>query len=284
MNALFLLNKSSGRGRAHKRKNYIVKKLSNIFDSVEVLESVSHDHFIQLAKEACGKFDVLIFAGGDGTFNMVANAISEEPKRPILGVIPTGTVNDAAKIFGVKRSIGQAIKVIENQKIRKFDIGKINDSYFVFAAAIGAYADIPYKTRVDGKSRIGPLAYYFKAIPQLFKKRKLKGTITFEDGTTSVFETPFLLIMNSAHIGGFKINPNSNSFDGKMDLFWTEPTIFNSLARYLFRSKSINHYKFKEVIIKSDCKDSWDIDGEIGPTGDASIKILPEHLSIFSVK
>ena len=149
MNALFLLNKSSGRGRAHKKKNYIVDRLSDIFDSVEVIESESYEHFMRSAKEACGKYDAIIFAGGDGTFNMIANAISDEPKRPILGVIPTGTVNDAAKIFGVKRSIRQAIKIIKNQKIRKFDIGKINDKYFVFAAAVGAYADIPYKTRVD---------------------------------------------------------------------------------------------------------------------------------------
>jgi len=284
MNVLFLLNKSSGRGRAHKKKNYIVSKLSSIFDSVEVIESESREHFMQSAKEACSKYDAIIFAGGDGTFNMIANAISDEPKRPILGVIPTGTVNDAAKIFGVKRSIRQAIKVIENQKVRKFDIGKINDKYFVFAAAVGAYADIPYKTRVDGKYMVGPLAYYFKAIPQFFRKRSLRGTLTFEDGTTSVFETPFLLIMNSAHIGGFNINKDSNSFDGKMDLFWTEPTIFNSLLRYLFTSKKIKHYKFKEVTIKTDIKDNWDIDGEIGPSGDISIKVLPNHLSIFSLK
>lgn len=282
MNALFLLNKNSGHGLSEKKKQFIISELEQVFSPVTMIESKSKKHFITIAQKACGEYDVLVFAGGDGTFNMVANAIADQKNRPILGIIPTGTINDAAKIIGVGGGVKKALKVIKQQKTKKIDIGKLNDTYFVYVAVIGAYADIPYTTKRNKKARVGRLAYYFKAVPKVFEKRQLKGTITFEDGTSTVFEAPFIMVMNGTHIGGFKINPKSNSFDGEMDLFWTEPTIFNSLLRYiLFRSK-IHRYKFREITIRTDCLDNWDLDGEKGPKGDVKIKVFSEHLEIFS--
>lgn len=282
MNALFLLNKSSGRGLSLKKKQFIVRELEQVFSPVTMVESKSKEHFSSTAKKACGQYDVLIFAGGDGTFNMVANAIGDQKKRPILGVLPTGTMNDAAKIIGVRRGIKNALKVIKGQKTKKIDIGKLNDKYFVYVAVIGAYADIPYTTNIDKKSKAGPLAYYFKAVPKVFKKKQVKGTISFEDGTSMVFEAPFIMVMNGSHVGGFNINSKSDSFDGEMDLFWTEPTIFNSLLRYIVFKRKIHRYKFREITIKTNSLDNWDLDGEKGPIGDAKIKVIPSHFEIFS--
>lgn len=282
MNALFLLNKSSGHGLSDKKKKFIISELGEVFSPVTMIESKSKKHFIETAQKSCGQYDVLVIAGGDGTVNMVVNAIADQKKRPILGLLPTGTLNDAAKIVGVRRGIRKALKIIKEQKTKRIDIGKLNDAYFVYIAVIGAYADIPYTTKKNKKTRVGPLAYYFKAVPKVFQKKRVKGTITFEDGTSSVFEAPFIMVMNGTHVGGFNINPKSDSFDGEMDLFWTEPTIFNSLLRYLLFRHKIHRYKFKEITITTDCEDSWDLDGEKGPTGDAKIKVISEHLEIFS--
>ena len=283
MKAIFIYNKTSGKGIIAKKKDFIVSSLREVYKEVDVVESKSPEHFIEVAKDACGKYDSLIFSGGDGTFNMVTNAIAEESNRPILGVIPTGTINDAAKNFGVSRNIKKALNIIKSQRIRQFDIGKLNDKYFVFTAAIGAYADIPLTTSKKTKKKFGPLAYYFKAFPTFFKFVKIEGKITI-DGETYDYKTPFVLIMNSSHVGGFKINPRSDIYDGKMDVFIARPSIFNSLVTYLFFRRRIKHYQGSNIKIEVHIPDYWDIDGEKGPQGNAEISVLPSHISIYCKK
>ena len=283
MKAIFIYNKTSGKGKVIKAKDFIIKNLEEVFDKVDVVESLSEEHFIKTAKESCGKYDALIFSGGDGTFNMTVNAIANENNRPILGVIPTGTINDAAKNFGISKNIKKSAKIIKKQAVRQFDIGKLNDKYFVFTAAIGAFADIPINTSKKDKKRLGPLAYYFKAIPSALKLRKIEGDIEV-DGTKYRYRTPFVLIMNSTHIGGFKINPKSNINDGKMDVFIVKPGLFNSLLKYLFARRRIKHYYGSNIKVQVNCPDYWDIDGEKGPKGEALISVLPSHLSIYSKK
>ena len=281
MKAIFIFNKTSGKGKAAKRLNHIISSLKEVYREVDVVESTSEEHFIETAKAACGEYDSLIFSGGDGTFNMVINAIAEEKERPILGVIPTGTINDAAKNFGISKNVNKSLRIIKNQRIRRFDIGKLNDKYFVFTAAIGAYADIPIITTKADKKKFGPLAYYFKAFPKFFKSYKISGKI-YIDGEEHDYLTPFVLIMNSSHVGGFKINPKSDVYDGKMDVFIARPGIFNSLLRYFIHSKKIKHYQGSNIKVEVHIPDSWDIDGEEGPKGDANINVLPSHISIYT--
>lgn len=283
MKAVFIYNKTSGKEEVMKKKNYIISSLKNIYDELDVVESISPDHFVKTAKDACGKYDALIFSGGDGTFNMIANAIAEEEHRPILGVIPSGTVNDAAKNFGVSRNTKKAVNIIKSQKVRQFDIGKLNDKYFVFTAAIGAYADIPLITTKKEKKKFGPLAYYFRAFPKFFKWIKVEGKIDI-DGQSYDYKTPFVLIMNSTHVGGFKINPKSDNSDGKMDVFLSRPSIFNSLLNFLFFRKRVKHYQGSLIKIQVNVNDYWDIDGEKGPQGNATITVLPNHISIYCKK
>ena len=283
MKALFIYNKTSGQQSINKKLTFIIESLKKTFEDLDVVESVSEEHFIKTVKDSCGKYDSLIFSGGDGTFNMVVNALGEQENRPVLGVIPSGTINDAAKNFGISRNIKKALRIIKNQKVRSFDLGKLNDKYFVFTAAIGAYADIPITTSKKAKKRFGPLAYYFKAVPSFFKFIKIKGKIEI-DGVEHDYETPFVLIMNSTHIGGFRINPKSDISDGKMDVFLSRPGIFNSLLNYLLFRKRIKHYQGQHIKVQVTIPDYWDIDGEKGPTGNADISVLPSHLLIYCKK
>ena len=283
MKALFIYNKTSGQQSINKKLTFIIESLKKTFEDLDVVESVSEEHFIKTVKDSCGKYDSLIFSGGDGTFNMVVNALGEQENRPVLGVIPSGTINDAAKNFGISRNIKKALRIIKNQKVRSFDLGKLNDKYFVFTAAIGAYADIPITTSKKAKKRFGPLAYYFKAVPSFFKFIKIKGKIEI-DGVEHDYETPFVLIMNSTHIGGFRINPKSDISDGKMDVFLSRPGIFNSLLNYLLFRKRIKHYQGQHIKVQVSIPDYWDIDGEKGPTGNADISVLPSHLLIYCKK
>ena len=70
----------------------------------------------------------------DGTFNDVTCSVATQV-RPILGYIPSGTVNDIAKLKNPKN-----IKSLKNNfdgHTVYHDVGRINGTYFMYVAAIG---------------------------------------------------------------------------------------------------------------------------------------------------
>lgn len=168
-----------------------------------------------------------IFAGGDGTFNMVANAIAKQETRQILGVIPTGTINDAAKNFKITRDIKRCLKIIKNKKVTQFDICKNNDEHFAFTSAIGVFKDIPYAKKVS-KKKFRRSAYYVEAIPSVFERSTIRGVLHINNEQIP-FETPFFLVMNSTRVGGFKINLKSNIQNRLVDILYQNQRLLTHL-------------------------------------------------------
>ncbi len=284
MKAFFIYNKNSGINKKKNISDLINDNLKDCFEKIDTYASTSKDDYIKKCKDVSSDYDVLIFAGGDGTFNMTIEALANLNKTPILAVIPSGSTNDTAKNFKI-RSIKQGIKAIKNGNIVSFDGCKIGDNhYFAFSASVGSYADIPLEVTRKAKSKIGKFAYYFKAVKKLFKHETISGTLKFNEDEIIQFKTGFLLVLNSSHIAGFKINPKSNNDDKLIDLFFTNPGPFNGLSPYLLNKKKVKHYQCESVEVFIDQPKHWDIDGEKGPSGSLKIEILEKKFKIYSLK
>ena len=100
MKCLFIYNPLSGKNKKlMKRMDYIEKKLKEKYKVVDIVPTQYAGHAIDLAKSSCGKYDALIFSGGDGTFSEVIKGIGESKKAPTLGFIPSGTIISIFLIF-----------------------------------------------------------------------------------------------------------------------------------------------------------------------------------------
>ena len=97
MKCVYIFNPNSGKKKHVKMQDYIVKKLLDKFEVVDVRPTKKRGDASEFAKEACGIYDVIVVAGGDGTLNEVINGIAENENRPKIGYIPTGTCNDLAR-------------------------------------------------------------------------------------------------------------------------------------------------------------------------------------------
>ena len=64
----------------------------------------------QWLKDHGGSYDLAVCAGGDGTLNEAVSALMQMEKRPALGYIPGGTVNDVAHTLGIPRDPVKAAK------------------------------------------------------------------------------------------------------------------------------------------------------------------------------
>lgn len=283
MNAFFIYNKNSGINKKINIESLIKTNLSNCFEKIDLYASTSKQDYINKCKEAAEIYDVLIFSGGDGTFNMTIEALANLDKTPILAVIPSGSTNDTAKNFKI-RNIKDGLKAIKNGNIVHFDACKIGEKhYFAFSASVGSYAEIPLEVTRKAKSKIGKFAYYFKAIKKLFKHETINGQLKFNNEKIE-FKTGFLLILNSSHIAGFKINPKSDNNDKLMDIFFTKPGPFNGLTPYLLNRKKVCHYQCEKVEVYIEQTKKWDIDGEEGPTGSLVINVLDKKFKIYSLR
>lgn len=282
--ALFLYSEATGTGQVNRHLDEVKRRLSSIFEQLDVVMTTSMEDGIVKARGACGVYDALIFSGGDGTFNHIASSLIGLENVPTLGYINGGTVCDIGRNFGIHGSFRRALKIIEEGHTCGFDMGRINDMYFTYVAAIGAYADIPYVTPRKYKKRIGRIAYYFRAIGAAFVPKKIECHIV-ADGKEYDIKTPFILCLSGKNVGGFPVNSRRSSIhDGKFELYLTRPGLFNGLLHYLL-------FKMRTVkIVATDIKINvtyplpWDLDGEKGPMGDVHIQAFDSGLRIFCGK
>jgi diacylglycerol kinase family enzyme len=90
-----------------------------------------------------------------------------------------------------------------NGSVFDCDLGRLNDSYFVYVAAFGAFVDVSYDTPQDMKNALGHVAYLLRGVQSLaaiktynmhFESAEMSGTGNFILG----------MITNSNSVGGFK--------------------------------------------------------------------------------
>ncbi|MDY0363878.1 MAG: YegS/Rv2252/BmrU family lipid kinase [Bacilli bacterium] len=292
MTCIFIYNPESGKGRIKKRVPYIIQTLKRKYSTVDIHETKSKEDCIKASIDACGKYNAIIFSGGDGTFNDITCGVSSQDKRPILGYIPTGTVNDIAKNLKISRNIKKALKIILKGGYIKHDVGKINDTFFMYVAAVGTFSSVSYRTKRKTKKILGRLAYAFDGMNDLINPKITKVTVRCND-RSYISDAPLILILNSKSIGGVVFNRHGHLNDGKFDLMIVRNSrhnglinIFRMIITGIFRknmdNKAVKHIKTSKIHVELQDDATWCVDGEAGPSGNVYIENLHEHLDIYA--
>lgn len=291
MKCIFIYNPKSGKGRVFQKLDYIKQELLKKFDIVDVHETTSQQDTIDTAKDACDKYDAIIFSGGDGTFNDVTCGIAEMPNRPILGYIPTGTVNDIARNLKIPKNIKKAVQVIIDGQYVNHDVGMINDTYFMYVAAIGTFAATSFRTKHKYKKVFGKFAYLLDGIQEVINPSIVNVKVSTANNEYYEAQSSLLLIMNSISAGGVPFNKHGHMNDGKFDIVIVKKYIGNGIiaiantALIGIRKKRITKYyqviRSSEFKIEVDKDITWAIDGEEGMKGSVVVKNLHDHIQIY---
>ena len=282
MKALYLYSDKTGIAKSKRKVEKINKTLKTIYPDLTIKKTENLDDFEENIRKSQGIFDVLIVAGGDGTLKFAVGVLMsmEKDKRPILGYIPTGTVNDAGKAAGYRGSVRQALRVLKAGNIDSVDICKVNNEYFNFVCAAGAFSDISYVVKRGYKKVLGKLAYYFYALSQVFKRRIIEAEIETENEKFSV-KTPFIMVMNSQNVGGFPVNFNYSVKDGLVEVYITKPGLFNGLLHYAFFKVKTTKLKVDHIKITLKSDEYWCFDGERGDKKAVDISVLKQELKVI---
>ena len=288
MKCLYIYNPNSGKGKAEKNKDYIINNLSNHFSKLDIVATQYPGHAKILASDACGNYDYLIVAGGDGTLNEVVNGIAERENRPILGYIPLGTVNDFAHSVGISKNI----KICNGNPI-SHEIFKVNQKYGVYVCAMGVGTQTSYITKQKSKKILGKLAYFFSAFKLVFKAKPMPLTLKFEGGEIKD-NFALLLAINSRYVAGFKVNKNFALNDGYIDLVLvknnkkriTIKSLFSIAKIFLFgikkkASKNIIKLRLKSFNLFSPDSEVINLDGEGVGSGDMKFEVIKDGIKII---
>ncbi len=112
----------------------------------------------QFARDAVAqKVDVVIAAGGDGTINEIIQELAGS--ETALGVLPMGTVNVWARETNIPLDNAGARAVLLHGELRRIDLGKVNERYFLLMAGIGLDAVVAHAVEKKPIKRLGVLGY-----------------------------------------------------------------------------------------------------------------------------
>ncbi len=219
-NVLLLINPNSGDGESKRFIFDMEDAFLKIFDFVTVYFSKCRGDIARVVREKAGDFDAVICCGGDGTLNETIIGIYESGKTPMLGYIPTGTVNDFASSHGIPKGIKGAIEKIVSGAPREYDIGMLGTRPFSYVAAFGAFTDVAYLTPQMSKASFGKTAYLAEGLKRILTLAPIRAQIT---AGSEHIEGEFLFGMaaNARTVGGFRLfdgNSTEALSDGMLDL------------------------------------------------------------------
>lgn len=263
---LFMYNPSSGKGKIEKNLDLIIREITKKYGSCDVIRTQSKEHLQKTVKTACEKYDYLFFSGGDGTFNMVVNSIPDIEHLPIFGYLPGGSTNDMSYNLNISKNPKKGIFDLLNSKPKKYNIGHIGDTRFIYVADFGAFTNISHITPQEAKRKWGWLSYAVYGVRSAFS---IKTYTVVVDG--EIYKTPFMCISNSREVASFRISPEKKQEDRMYYVVIAKDGflkgIFNLVYLFAFgldaaiRAKKV--ISFNASSFKLSCTNTeWDVDGE----------------------
>lgn len=291
---LVLINPNSGK----KNSKESVLDALNVFSAknyqMEIYLSQKPMDVTRYIEENGERFDVVAVFGGDGTLNEATNGLMKLKHKPVISYFPTGTMNDFGTNFGLTNDMKQCANIACAGHIESFDVGKINSRYFNYVAGFGAFCNVSYETKQELKKQIGNLAYIIKAIHEIPNLHPYHVKMNL-DGKIFEKDLMFGLIINGNRVAGFEmVEQADNTFkDGLFDIILVEHTP-NPLELYNYplgvlhpelNMKYVERYQAKSIIIESQEKLAWTLDGEEGEeTLVARVENISQALQIYASK
>ena len=242
-----------------------------------------------LARKAVKSGDPLVIvAGGDGTIGDVAAELIG--KDIVLGIVPTGTMNNVARSLGVPLDIEGACALIGMGTTRHIDMGRVTTSagtdaeYFLECAGVGLSAIVAAGGQAFVKRR-------WNLVPRALRKffEAKAGKIIVELDDTVVEATTRIITVSNAPLMGNKMLavPGGKMDDGLLDVQVYDGMDMAALAKHFKAASSdspddLKTYRASKVRIKSAEPIPANADMNIAPAENViEMEVIPKALSVI---
>ena len=237
-------------------------------------------------------FDVIACCGGDGTMNHLINVVMNEHIACPIGYIPTGSTNDFSKSMNGGRSLTleEQCSAIAEGNTFAYDVGKVNDRYFNYIAAFGAFTKVSYDTPQKWKNVLGYGAYVLNMVGNIPGGITYRRHVKYEyDNGIGEGDFIFGAICNTTSVAGVKspLVQNAKMNDGLFEVILVMyPNNIIDLNQIVQKMASGNtddqhviRFTTSHIRMTFDQPVAWTLDGEEYET-EKSVNILNNRQEI----
>ena len=291
-----IINPSSGRQTIRQTVEDIIGYLVNAKSLYRADYCFTHEQYDAqkyAAEMKKGEYDLVLAVGGDGTINEVVNGLMQGGSETPLAVLPAGTVNDFANFLGVPTDSYSFSRMLTARHIKKIDVGKVGNRYFLNVAAGGLLTDIAYKVPSDAKTTLGRMAYWLEGAKDL-PANLFKGIPVTIESEVDHFDDAALLfiIANTTSVGGIrKLLPYAELDDGLLDVLIISKLEFGGILPLLGKfligdhlsNENITYFQTRRISLSTKGPEEvrLDLDGEEGESLPSVIECVPGALSLI---
>ncbi len=256
-----------------------------------------------IAQEALLKgYQRLVAVGGDGTLHEVADGIMRETGRLTpnfqLAVLPIGTGEDWAKMYGFPKAIEEKIAILQNGRLYLQDVGKVEyvgadgpaERYFINIAGLGFDAKVVDNTGDKPRHGWRGQAIYFLGIFQtLFQYRPRTMRINTQELSRTYQSLSANIGICQYSGGGMRMVPRAISDDGWFDITVIGPLspgriIANLPKLYngnIYKHPEVDYIQASKIYIDGPIPIPIEVDGEWLGYTPATFTLIPQALPIL---
>lgn len=234
---------------------------------------------------------VIVACGGDGTVQLVVDAMVQHELDLPVGVLPYGTSNDFADSLGLTTDPEALMKFIDTDNMGSVDVGWIGGRCFINVFSAGQIIKASHEVERTYKDHLGMLAYYLHSVGQLPKIAPFP--VSLRGDVEERFSCLLLVVLNSTSAGGFKnLAPLAHLNDGYLDLIAVRECSISEMAAIFLgalrgehqRHPHVLYAKVRNLEVQGPADMATDIDGELGPGLPVHIQVLPRRIRLLGAR
>ena len=238
----------------------------------------------------------ILALGGDGTFQLLLNAVFDHPNIT-LGIIPAGGGNDLAAALGLPPDPIEAATLLLAGEVGHLDAARVCTAdgaarLYTGGGGVGLDAEAARHANSSYRSFPGRARYLFSAIRALLTFHAFRARILFLEPPQNTLEATALLVgvLNTPSYGaGLYLAPQAKTDDGRLELVLLEDLslieILQLLPAFALRgelnTKRIRRFPITRVRIETESPVWFHGDGELLGMTPVEITVLPRAVRIL---
>jgi diacylglycerol kinase family enzyme len=282
-----LVNPAAG-GTNAARKARTLQAVKDILGDCEIrgLDTQSREEFLRCGADLAREAEVLIIAGGDGSFSDAINSLGEDT---VFSYLPLGSGCALGYALELPPQLTRAARKIKEGRLRCLDLILCDGQRKAFMSSVGIEGDIINRREVLRQSGFtGPQAYAMATFGSFFADLERSDMSILLDGQELLVPGAVTVIVTKIPYYGYKMKvvPNAVFDDGCLHLLainssWGE--IVQSMASAFLNENRLGIYrKACEIQITMQRERYAQIDGNIYRRGTSfHFKILPKVLKMW---
>lgn len=294
---LLLVNPAAGGGRAAAALPELRHFANQRGWNVEIRITENPNDLAAQARQAAisGRQRILVL-GGDGTFQVLLNAVSGYPQT-ILGVIPAGGGNDLAAALGLPPDPIAATTLLLEGELCYLDAARVRfedgtERFYTGGGGVGLDAEAARYASGPYRNLRGRLRYVLAAIRALFEFHAIRVKFSIQDGERKDREAKVLLVgvLNTPSYGaGLCLAPDAKIDDGRLDLVLLEDLNLAEILALLpafasrgeLKTKRVRRFSIASVRIETESPCWFHGDGELLGMTPVEISVVPRAVRVL---